>query len=67
MQPSKHYKVDYLLNFFTQKEGHIVSETEEIRQHESDTDDMRYLFTDLLELHRLENLKGIKIIKVEEC
>lgn len=67
MQQLKNYKVDYLLYTYTQKEGEMVAENEEKRQMKSDTDDLRYLFTDLLDMHRLENLKGLKILKIEEC
>lgn len=67
MRPLKSFKVDYMLNFYQQQEGELVSESEEIRQVESETDDIRYLFTDLLDMHRMDNLKGLKIIKIEEC
>ena len=62
MQQLKNYKVDYLLYTYIQKEGQTVAESEEIRQVKSDTDNLKYLFTDLLDMHRLENLKGLKIL-----
>lgn len=65
MYIQKHFMVDYLLNTFEQKEGETVNEKEEVRQWESETDDLRYLFTDLLEHHKMENLKGLKILKIE--
>lgn len=62
----KKYKVNYVLNAFDLKEGVPQYQPERSCELETDTDDLRYLFKDLSELHQKENVVGLKIIGVQE-
>ncbi len=57
------HKVHYLLKTYTEEEGEYI-ENAEIKEAICDTDDMKYIFTDLLEYHAKERLMGLTILSV---
>jgi hypothetical protein len=52
------------MNAFTYIDGEIQELKAVEQTHETDTNDLRYVFIDLTEKHKTDNLLGIKILSV---
>ncbi len=60
----QHFDVAYRLKTFSEKEGEIASMSVKECHCYSDTSDIHYIFTDLFERHKGENVSGLEVLRV---
>jgi hypothetical protein len=67
MRHTATYSITYTVKKLNSQNGEFTDEIQtEICRHESETNEIRNIFTDLFFLHRGEQLTGLEIISVEK-
>ena len=64
---AQQYNVHYKINLYHEVEGTLVDEIVKEKILQSDTNDLRYLFTDIIDLHKGDNISGVQILNVSEA
>lgn len=64
MKEGQKFKVSYELHTYHLEAGEFTPLPKESCEIETDTNDMQYLFIDISELHRNDNVFGLKITQI---